>query len=406
MTKKDSKSMRSSFIRVSAKNNTKDGLVIYKLDDIKNIVEEWNKSKKFLYYIKDHNNEQGDENLHYHIVLKFNSPTPFVDIKKKFPYGDIESAKSIKNCVQYLVHMNDLSKTQYDFDDIITNDKNINKYRLMSEMNKLLKVDEYLRLIDKGIIREYNLTDEIPIEIFATHKTKILNGLEFYRRKIMTNKDRNIQVMIYSGDTGTYKTTYAKQYAKNTNKSICISSSSNDPMQDYKGEDILVLDDIRDTTFKFHDLLKVLDNHTKSTIVSRYNNKAFIGDTIIITTSQHLNEWYFNETKEDKEQLYRRIPVQMQFTKDDIKVFEYNEDAHKYIYIGSTPNVNKFKPKRAASFLLASMEAMGVELTDEFKNKLNNIDYGKLEDKELGEIDNIVNDPTREDEQINIFDEI
>ena len=40
-------------------------------------------------------------------------------------------------------------------------------------------------------------------------------------------------------------------------------------------EDVLILDDLRDSDFKFTDLLKILDNHTKSTVKSRYHNKAF-----------------------------------------------------------------------------------------------------------------------------------
>lgn len=365
------KSMKTAFIRVSKYNDTKSGKVVFEYGQIKNDLEEWAKNKKFKYYLKDHNNETGDENPHYHIVIKFNSPTPFEDVKKHFPYGDIEPAKSIKNCVQYLVHMNDLTKTQYDFSTIITNDPNIDKMRLISATNQLLKLDDYIIRIESGEIREYNLTDFVPIQIFATYKTRIINALEYYRRKVMTNKDRNINVMIFTGETGTYKTTYAKQYAKNQNKSICISSSSNDPMQDYKGEDVLVLDDIRDDTFKFHDLLKVLDNHTNSTIASRYNNKAFIGDTIIITSSQPLSEWYFDVKKEDKIQLYRRIPVQMQFTEKWITVYEFKKEAKKYVLSFRVPNLNKYDADKSKSMALGILESMGVQIADDIKQKIS-----------------------------------
>lgn len=364
------KSIRNAFIRVSRTNNTENGLVIYEYDDIKNILLDWTKSKRFKYYAMAHNDEPGDPNPHYHIVLKFNDPTPFEQIKSKFPYGDIENARSVKNCVQYLVHMNDLSKTQYDFSLVFTNDDNIDKFKLQSTANQLLKLDDFIHRIDSGQIREFNLTDYVPIEIFSKYKTQILNALEFYRRKVMTSADRNIDVIIFTGDTGTYKTTYAKQYCKNLGKSFCISSSSNDPMQDYKGEDVLILDDIRDTTFKFHDFLKVLDNHTNSSIVSRYNNKAFIGDTIIITSSQKLSQWYYDEAKEDKEQLYRRISTQMQFTSDEISAYEYDERKHKYVFRGSIPNVNNFTPTKAKTFVLETFKAMGVVLSPDIEKRI------------------------------------
>lgn len=368
------KSIRNAFIRISQVNNTQDnGKVVYSYEDIKNIVFEWQKSKKFRYYMKAHNDEKDDPNPHYHLVLCFRDPTPFEQVKNKFPYGDIENAKSVKNCVQYLVHMNDLSKTQYDFSTIDTNDGNINKFKLQSTLNQMIKLDDYIHRIDSGEIREYNLTEYIPIDVFSKYKSQIINALEFYRRKVMTNADRNIKVMIFTGDTGTYKTTYAKQYCRNLKKSFCVSSSSNDPMQDYKGEDVLILDDIRDTTFKFHDLLKVLDNHTNSSVASRYSNKAFIGDTIIITSSQKISQWYYDETKEDKEQLYRRINIQMQFTKDEIQCFEYSEVAHKYIFQGTFPNVNNFTPQQGKSLLKDTLKAMGVTLSEEANQKLDNV---------------------------------
>ena len=390
------KSIRNAFIRVSRVNDTQIGRVVYEYDDIKNIVTEWSKSKKFRYYCIAHNDEPNDPNPHYHLVLVFRDPTPFEQVKAKFPYGDIENAKSVKNCVQYLVHMNDLSKTQYDFTKIFTNDGNIDKYKLQSTANQLLKLDDYIHRIDSGLIREYNLTEYVPIDIFSKYKTQIINALEFYRRKVMTNADRNIKVMIFTGETGTYKTTYAKQYCRNLNKSFCVSSSSNDPMQDYKGEDVLILDDIRDTTFKFHDLLKVLDNHTNSSIASRYSNKAFIGDTIIITSSQKLSQWYYNETREDKDQLYRRITTQMQFTKDTITVYEYNEKAHKYVLFGTVPNVNNFEPEQAKSFLLDTMKAMGINLSEEVITEMQN---KKLDFEHLGDL------PIEEENPFNADDE-
>lgn len=203
----------------------------------------------------------------------------------------------------------------------------------------------------------------------------------------MTNKDRDINVMIFQGDTGTYKTTYAKQLAKNQNKSLCVSSSSNDPMQDYKGEDILLLDDIRDDTFKFNDLLKILDNHTNSSVSSRYSNKAFIGDTIIITTAQPLSDWYFDNVKEDKEQLYRRIPIMMQFTKDFITCFKFDELKHKYVYLYKLPNVNKFKPMDTKKFIVDTIKSMGVDVSQEAIDELMNAEIKEeYKDKELGEI--------------------
>lgn len=379
------KSIRNAFIRISAVNNTQNGIVKYSYDDIKSLLSEWSKTKKMKYYAKDHNDEKDDPNPHYHVLIRFTDPTPFEQIKNKFPYGDIESARKVKECVQYLVHMNDVSKTQYDFDTIYTNDSNVDKFKTQSYANQQIKVDDIIDKIKKGEIREFNLTEYCDINIFSRNKQIILNALEWYRRKVMSNVDRDITVMIFTGETGTYKTTYAKQYCKNQNKSFCISSSSNDPMQDYKGEDVLILDDIRDSTFKFHDFLKVLDNHTNSSIQSRYSNKAFIGDTIIITSSQKLSQWYYHETREDKEQLYRRIKYQFQFDEQYITMFEYSTQKHRYINAGKIPNINKFAPEKAKSVLLDTVKAMGVTLTEEQEKRIRDVN---LDVNEIGEFYN------------------
>ena len=71
------KTMRNANVRISKVNNTKQGLVVYELEDIKNIIEEWKKQKEFEYFLIEHG--ENKDNIHYHIVIKFNSVTRFED---------------------------------------------------------------------------------------------------------------------------------------------------------------------------------------------------------------------------------------------------------------------------------------------------------------------------------------
>lgn len=340
-------SLKTAFIRVTADNNTKDnGIVKYSKDDIHNLLDEWTKTLEFNYWFVEHNADDVNDNKHYHIVLKFNvkkdQAIPFKTLKNKFPYGKIESAKNIKNCIQYLIHYNDLSKKQYSWEDIYTNVDEVEmaKYKVKTSSVVEQEVEYYIDLIDKGIIREYNQYVEIPNNIWARNKTVIKNSLEHYIGRIAMEKNRSIRVVFMSGGTGTGKTTFAKKYCEVSNKSYCLSSSSNDPMQDYKGEDVLIFDDLRDTEFTFTDLLKILDNHTNSTVKSRYRNKVFIGDTIIITSYKPLCDWYFNVDVEAKKQLYRRIKEQFQFETGNkiIKAFQFNDQYKRYDLIKTFKN--------------------------------------------------------------------
>ena len=86
-----------------------------------------------------------------------------------------------------------------------------------------------------------------------------------------------MEVIYIQGATGTGKTSYSKMLAEQKEYSYYISSSSNDILGDYKGQDCLILDDLRPSCMGLSDLLKMLDNHTTSTVKSRYKNiSAFL----------------------------------------------------------------------------------------------------------------------------------
>ncbi len=158
--------------------------------------------------------------------------------------------------------------------------------------------------------------------------------------------DRFIQVMFISGESGTGKTTFARQFVEKLNyfdivpeqfwrkKSTSnekrfrhldygVSGSSNDVFENYKGEDVYILDDMRDDSLSFTDLLKFLDNHTNSPVKSRFVNKCFVGVMLIITSKQPLSQWYRKEGLTDSTllQLYRRISNYVIVQKDKIKLY-------------------------------------------------------------------------------------
>lgn len=364
--------MKTAFIRVSSKNETKEkGIVTYTFAQINDILVEWSKSANITYWFIEHTADEEVSLTHWHIVIKFKSPYPFEQVKSKFPYGDIESAKNIKKAIQYLVHFNDKSKVQYSWDNIHTNCDDMTPYKVTSISQDEVSLQTILDDIEKGSIREYNQFDKIPIEIWSKYRTRIDNALTYKREKIVMDKDRQILVVFVSGASGKGKTTFAKTYCKMNKKSFCISSSSNDVMQDYKGEDVLILDDMRDDSFTYTDLLKVLDNHTRSTVKSRYHNKAFIGDTIIITSYKPLNDWYFNVDADAKKQLYRRIPIMFKMYDNKIEQYHYSNDNMRYEFDYSVPNTFNLKPKQVVDMGKDMLKSMGFDMSVQFEQKLD-----------------------------------
>lgn len=149
--------------------------------------------------------------------------------------------------------------------------------------------------------------------------------------------------MLIEGAEGSGKSTYAISLCVSNKKSYCVSSSSNDALQNYTCEDVLILDDLREDAFKFADLLKLLDNHIMSSVKSRYKNKYFLGDMIIITTKKPLRTWYkdIDDIDETKNQLYRRINLYAYCIKKDNICYSRSyiptqQDLEKYKTTGNT----------------------------------------------------------------------
>jgi hypothetical protein len=365
------KSYRNVNIRVTADNFTdQDGLVLYTLADIEDNLSDWSESAGITYWFIEHPADDEVSKTHFHIVIKFKSPMPFETIKNRFPYGKIENTRNLRNSIQYLIHLNDKSKVQYSWDDIKTNCMDMSPYKVQSSAQQEITIQGIMECIDLGKIREYNQYTAIPIELWAKHKTRIENALTYYRERICMDKDRDITVIFMSGPTGIGKTTFAKRYCEARHLKPCISSSSNDPLQDYKGEPVLILDDLRDDSFKYHDFLKLLDNHTMSSSKSRYHNKPFIGDIIIITSTRPINDWYFNKTPEDKHQLYRRVREWLKFDGEKIYGFVYNEKTKRYEPACIALNPIVMEDKKRKEFILGVFDAVGVEFTPVDRQRL------------------------------------
>jgi len=366
------KSYRTANIRVTSENNTNhDGVVLYTKDDMYKILKEWSTTAGITYWFIEHSADDEVSKTHFHIVIKFKSPMPFETIKNKFPYGDIESSRNLKASIQYLIHLNDKSKVQYTWEQIITNCLDLTPYKVLTVAQQEITLHTVYDAIERGEIREYNLLNKVPIALFAGNKTKIDNALTYFREKICMDKDRNIEVIFMSGSAGIGKTSFAKRYCETRHLQPCVSSSSNDPLQDYKGEPVLILDDLRDDSFKYHDFLKLLDNHTKSSSRSRYHNKLFIGNIIIITSTKPINNWYEKSSSEDKHQLYRRVRQWLKFDGDRIYGFEYNDLTFRYEPAGSAPNPIAMDDKKRKEMVMKIFDGMGVEFTPADKKKLS-----------------------------------
>ncbi len=333
------KNMRTAFIRVAMFNKAnkdypeldiKEGdVVVYEMDDILFILEEWSKTNKSLeYYVILH--DEDPDNLHFHIVIRFGKTSvQFNTIKNKFFFSNIEPCSNVKNAVCYLTHQNDnTGKKKYDWSEVRTNNPNkLEMFKVPSIANLNVNLNSVLEKIERGEIKMYDL-DKIDNIVYSRYKTQIERAFEKRTMKILSNPHRNVKVIFIYGKTGLGKTSFAIAYAKAHGKTIKLSGGSNDVMDSYCQEECICLDDVVPGFVPIQEMLKITDNHHNTAIISRYKNKVFVGDMIFICSNTHLFDWYPNESEDVRKALYRRIDYVFEFdsiSKDHVVHYSVNK---------------------------------------------------------------------------------
>lgn len=295
--------------------------------------------KKWAYIIHD----KDDTRPHYHICLHFGGAS--VDIQQvakwfnlgyKDEQGNEHDGTQFINKIKgrwtdvllYLTHGNESQKNKHQYS---TSEVKANfDFETEIESAKILGDFEHY-----SYAQQLQYVNSLP----TTEKVKAFSQLrklwELQCQVLTLTTDRNIQVVFITGKGGAGKTYYAKKLLTGLNYDFCVSSASNDPFQDYLGQKGIILDDMRDYAFAFEDLLKTLDNNTSSSVKSRFANKVFNGEMIVITSSVPLVHWYknkddkgnyYNLDADDLIQLYRRISCYVVVTKQDISVYNDGVD--------------------------------------------------------------------------------
>ena len=279
--------------------------------------------KQWAYIIHD----KDDTRPHYHIYLHFDYPVSVELVAKWFKVpsnfvGRVKSRNPV-DCLIYLIHGNESQKHkhQYSIDEVIAN------FDVQLEIDKSRIVGNFKDYSYAEQLAYINTIKSIP------EKTRQFNVLQkTWQIKCQSDclkSERDMQVIFITGRSGTGKTYYAKQILERMKLDYCISSSSNDPFQDYLGQRAIILDDLRDTAFELEDLLKVLDNNTKSSVKSRFTNKVFNGSVLVITSSVPINYWYSGyriAKHDDLIQLYRRIGTYIKVSDKYVEIYENGLD--------------------------------------------------------------------------------
>ena len=287
-------------------------------EPIQDTIKRYTTIKYWAYILHD---KDRDASPHYHIYLNFGKSG--VDTKRVAEWfglqesqvGRIKGRKT--DMLEYLTHANQPNKFQYNPNEVVANfdfQEEIRKSKIVGDF------ENYSYAQQLEYIKTLKPDDQRPLF------NKLETLWKLHCKWLTFHTERNIDVIFIYGKTGTGKTYQAKKLATARGLDYCVSSGSNDIFQDYLGQKCMILDDLRDDAYDFSEILKLLDNHTGSSVKARFSNKVFNGDLIIITSSVPLFLWYCvdkngNPLKEDKYQLYRRITWYIELTENDILIY-------------------------------------------------------------------------------------
>ena len=304
--------------------------VEYFKGDIQEILKAHKVIKKWAYILHD----KDDTAPHYHIYLNFGSSG--VDTSQVGAWFGLQESQVSRvkgratDMLLYLTHGNDSQKNKYQYSpsEVVAN------FDFETEIKNAQILGDFEHF---SYAQQLEYVNSLPLSEKTKAFTQLRKLWELRCQVLALNTDRQVEVVFICGKGGTGKTYYAKKLLKSLGYDYCISSSSNDPFQDYMGQRAIILDDLRDRAFEFEDLLKILDNNTSSSVRSRFTNKVFNGDMIVITSSVPLNYWYKDYQYRGYDalvQLYRRISCYVKMTETEVIVYDEIDEYGKPVGVG------------------------------------------------------------------------
>ncbi len=158
--------------------------------------------------------------------------------------------------------------------------------------------------------------------LFGNNQQKFREGFNFYgerqtflRLKSLERKEYQMTVIYIQGDSDIGKSELAKNIALQVQGKLnelglrgdIYSASSANPFDNYLGEEILLLDDVREDTMRASDWLKLFDPLNSARMSARYQNKLVVPRLIIMPVYMSPKLFFGRIKAEDLNQFLRRI---------------------------------------------------------------------------------------------------
>lgn len=279
----------------------------------------------------------------------------------------LEFFQRVNNGYSYLVHHTKgaQDKYQYDPSQVFSNfdypkkleqiEKQVQRRQNQTD-NELIA--DYLNQLYDGVLSLEEVEAELTGSLYAKASNRLKAVVEKRQEFLikdyiayMTSQKRYKTVVYIYGKAGLGKTKLAKHYAKELGLAYFITGSSRDPFQTYHQEAVVILDELRPRSFRYDDLLKILDPYNFEVLVpSRYYDKALTAEYLFITSPYSPLELYQEafggkDRTDSFEQLNRRLDTVLQVTDDLIYPMAFDKTDQTYHPIEDKAFTNWVKPK-------------------------------------------------------------
>ena len=240
------------------------------------------------------------------------------------------------NALAYLIHAKDKDKYQYPASDVETfhtldyeafinqNKEDFEKYAATKKREKSDEsLDLVLSKVYKGELTYFDIMkDDNLYYLMANNRQKFLEGLDIFgeresvlRLEALQNGEYDLTVLYIQGKPGIGKSTLARDIALEVQGALenaglrggSYSASSKNPFDNYSGEEILILDDLREDSLAPADWLKLFDPINSARMSARYRNKLVVPRLVIMSAYMSPKQFFGQIQEEDINQYLRRV---------------------------------------------------------------------------------------------------
>lgn len=321
---------------------------------------------------------------HIHAVFRFKDRKSSASLEQLAGFLGVEpqyvekpkaGRYAFDNMLAYLVHAKYRDKYQYQAEEVATL-RGANYMDIYAERREVWargaatiktknanEAADYLRdLILEGAVskEQVMLTNELYV-VYARHKQMMEEAFEIYGERrayqaaaALRNGEFRTAVLYLWGRSGSGKTFLARSFVTATigmaqtllaERWRLYRAATGNPLDDWRGEEIIFLDDLRGSAMDANEWLLLLDPENASPARARYRNKHEVAPRLIVMTATVPPEDYFfytpkkGDVDEALDQFIRRLTAQVMVTCDaDCRSYTVSSvgrlDAPRWISLG------------------------------------------------------------------------